>query len=327
MTTHAHDSLGSPPLTRSAFLPLPALREFSVEFRACSAQRLPPLWTTALHGAIERALLDLGCDCRGERETGARPRVHLDGCPYVLLSQAPAREGDAPGVEDRAPSPLVVAPSHFDPSRASLELREGESVALRLVVVGSAAPRYTSLLQAALQRVARGGLGIDPARPDGVRPALELNRFAPTTPPALAPCDTARFESVTPLRLVFKGKVRASLDATTLWSAMLRRGDILSRRYGAGALACIGTDAPFSVEVQRSRVVDVRRWSGRQRQRLSWPGVSCSMTLHGAGLVEAWPLLEFLRSAQVGKGTSFGFGRFDLSVAGTVPDGTATEQE
>lgn len=296
---------------------LPSVTRYRVELRAEQPQRLPPLWTTALHGALDDALYALGCRCEAARGSDPQTRVCRGDCPYAWLCEAPAREGDVRGVQDRAPAPLVVAPMGFDARAPYIELREGELITLRLALLGPVAKGHAALVQAALQRCARTGLGIDPRRPEGARPALALERVmlerlgADSTPGEVV------LETVTPVRITQDGKVLGRLDATALWRAMRRRAEVLARRYGGGSLGEGGApDAPFAMDVQTDRVVEVQRWSNRQKRRMTWPGVMGVARLHGDGLAAVWPLLAFIREAQVGKGTSFGFGRVDLSPIG-----------
>lgn len=296
---------------------LPSVTRYRVELRAERAQRLPPLWTTALHGALDDALYALGCLCEGPRGSDPRMRVCRGDCPYAWLCEAPAQEGDVRGVQDRAPAPLVVAPMAFEPRARFVELREDDRISLRLTLLGPVAKGHVPLVHAALQRCARTGLGIDPQRPDGARPTLALERVVPERICDDAPPREAVLETVTPARITLDGKVLGRLDGTALWRAMRRRGELLARRYGGGSLGDGGgPEAPFAADVHADRVVQVERWSSRQRRRMMWPGVMGVARLHGEGVARVWPLLAFIRDAQVGKGTSFGFGRVDITPVG-----------
>jgi hypothetical protein len=300
---------------------LPRITRYSVELRAERAQRLPPMWTTALHGALDDALFALTCRCRLQ---GGDPRAQAcqPDCPYAWLCEAPAREGDLASVQDRAPAPLVIAPERFDPRAKYTALAEGETITLRLALLGEVARTHAALVHAALQRCARTGLGIDPARPEGPRPSLTVERVIPVRVQTRPPPLEVVVETVTPLRLTQQGKVLGRLDATALWRSMRRRAEALARRYGGGSLGDEAGDAPFAAEVLRSEVVQVTRWSSRQKRRMAWPGVMGIARLHGEGVAQVWPLLEFVQEAQVGKGTSFGFGR--LSLTAVVGDTVGT---
>lgn len=296
---------------------LPSVTRYRVELRAERAQRLPPLWTTALHGALDDALYALGCRCERARGSDPRVRVCRGDCPYAWLCESPAREGDGGGVQDRAPAPLVVAPMAYEPYARFVDLRENDRISLRLTLLGPVAEGHVSLVHAALQRCARTGLGIDPQRPDGARPTLALERVVPERIADVAPPREVVLETVTPARITLDGKVLGRLDGTALWRAMRRRGEHLARRYGGGSLGeGGGAEAPFATDVRADRVVEVQRWSNRQKRRMVWPGVMGVARLHGEGLARVWPLLAFIREAQVGKGTSFGFGRIDLTPVG-----------
>jgi len=78
------------------------------------------------------------------------------------------------------------------------------------------------------------------------------------------------------------------------------------------------TPAPRSPAELRQHVADLRRvhvtrYSARQRQRMTWPGLMGRVAWHGPALPAIWPLLRFGEQVQVGKGTALGFGRYRLA--------------
>ncbi|MFO0649321.1 MAG: CRISPR system precrRNA processing endoribonuclease RAMP protein Cas6 [Polyangiales bacterium] len=208
---------------------------------------------------------------------------------------------------------MVVAPERYAAGERWIELAEGESLAVRIALIGAYACGQGALVLSALRHVAQTGLGIDPANPQGPRPSLTVERplrvFEPDPPVASELNVTFR----TPARLVHEGRVRRHLDAASLWRAMLRRADTLARCYGQGSIMSVEAPPPFEVVEASTRVVSVTRWSNRQRQRMTWPGVVGNLRMRGDGLREIAPLLGFIQRVQFGKGTSFGFGRVAFS--------------
>jgi hypothetical protein len=281
-------------------------------WRALGPQRLPPLPTTALHGALGHVFKRLSC---------IEPaRTVCDGCPQATtcaypLHFEPAAQDGAGGVTNRAPSPWIISPELPLASSPSLELADGEALAVRLTLLGSAITQR-ALFQAAFVEAGREGLGIEGAgiegKPGGRRPELRLERFEVVAPPARPVPASVRLTFVTPVRLTSEGKVSRDIDADLLWSSLNRRATLLSRYWGTSTAAAPLTSAPFEVKAVALRQVAVRRYSSRQQSHMTWPGLMGEVSLAGAGLGEAWPLLCWGEQVQVGKGVTFGFGRYRL---------------
>lgn len=280
---------------------LPAVRVLRVELRATIEQRLAPLVTAALHGAMGYALREEACRCDGPG--------HSRDCTYAALAEPHPPEGAPASITTKAPAPLVFAPERPVDGRTVL-VREGERLAVRVTLIGDAR-RHEQLVLRALEHAGARGLGMGEERPRGIRPSLALEHVTMAPAPLPIPARSVNVCLVSPARIVDDGKMRGALEAKAFLGAVRRRADMLSRLYGGGPLPQISFD---DVELSRAAtdVLHVRRYSTRQGKRMVWPGVIGRFTLTGDSLLEYARLLAFGSAVQVGKGTTFGFGRFSV---------------
>lgn len=323
---------------------LPQLTVACAVLRAEESQRLPRFYTTAVHGALGRAVYRLVCAFRDRPVCTGCPL--LPRCAYPALFETPGIPDpvlQSRGVRDMAPRPLILAPEPGweVPLTRSRTCAAGEEIRLRLTLVG-AAVHDVPLVRKALQKMAERGLGVrltgDGDRSSPQRARLTLIRFeckeetiesggdaCRTTSPDDTATSSSRdgagavtLELVTPLRLTVGGRITNSPGPDAVVLALARRANAFARLGGvsrdvvdeAAAMAAARTVVAATTPLRR---VMVRRWSGRQRRRLALPGMMGTLHWYGAGLKDLWPLLRWGELAQVGKGTSLGFGRYSMS--------------
>lgn len=299
---------------------LPPLTSLRVLYEAENPGTLPPLPTTSFHGALAKALWREVC------LAPARPACL--GCPaqpqcaYARLFE-PAVDPESsyvPGVTTEPPRPLVLAPDppHLPTGRAPIRVAAGDPVAFRLVLVGPPQGVHMSLIRA-LRLAGRQGLGN--GRFTVRLRMLDAGRERPagrSGSPGVGQADIAprraTLHLVTPLRLKAGGRVVSELNALSLVDAMIRRVRLLASVTGTA------WEPPFdpkrvaaALRVSSSlRLLPVRRHSARQGRRMGWPGLVGEVHLSGLGLAPLWPLVRFCEKAQLGKGTTFGFGRYEV---------------
>jgi len=323
-------------VVRAALPPLTVVR---VVLRAEEPQRLPRFFTTAVHGTLGRALYGMVCAFR--ERSGCADCPMLRRCAYPALFETPGVDDPVlqdQGIRDMAPRPLVIAPEPDwltvpGPSRV---YQPGDEVGLRLTLV-SAASADLPLVCAALERMARSGLGL-PLNHDGRerrRASLSLVRvedWAGTPmsglsggvpPPVVVDAD-ACFDGdhlglhlLTPLRLTVAGRITGAPTPVDVIRALARRVNAFARFFGAAFAPAdegMAEELARSIDAERARLrrLNIRRWSSRQRRQLELPGVLGVLEWRGAALRSLWPLLRWGELAQVGKGTSLGFGRYSL---------------
>jgi hypothetical protein len=307
------------PLPHFALQNLPSVSVLHATCTAREPQRLPTLPTTSLHGALSRSLHDLAPE----------------------LVKAPAGPNAGQGVTDRAPAPLVISVEPTDAGRFKnrfMELTEGDTIGFRLVLLGRAAAQKKFLLAAALERAVSTGIGVTPdpenrsnKKRSKRRPRLELTDFSEAKESSTTSfkggdsiAERSTLSFLTPVRLTHQGQIASKLDGRILWSALLRRADTLARAHGSGpletetagkTLPSLSDDTipiPLEITAQDLEVVSVTRFSSRQRKRMKWPGLVgrvCAQ-IHPDATDRVWPLIDFCEKAQIGKATSFGFGRY-----------------
>lgn len=325
---------------------LPPALSVTASFRAAADQLLPPYVGNALHGAFGHALYASVCAFPRRRRCEGCPVGAQCAYPLLFASRGrPTPEAVALGVHEEAPRPLAMAPepAWAEPALRPRELRAGEPFEARLTLIGRAVAALPVVVLA-LKDLARRGLGIGEgdrgADIPAERPSLVLERVVTAgghvvydrvtdcyAPPGTGwengvGEDTVVPEAVvlrlvTPLRLKLDGRIARDFTPADLARSLARRANALSLLYGAGepvfderSVARAGRE----VDCVRSdlRRVEVRRYSSRQRQRMNWPGLMGEVEWRGPGLARLWPLLCWGERAQVGKATTFGFGRYAL---------------
>jgi len=124
----------------------------------------------------------------------------------------------------------------------------------------------------------------------------------------------------TPLRLKFENKLEASLPFHVLVRTMLRRISSLCNYHGNGepALDYRGlVQRAKGVEITQSslRWFDWKRYSTKQDQSMLMGGIVGQVNYSGE-LAEFVPLIRFCEKVHIGKQTSFGLGKIELTEMG-----------
>jgi len=127
----------------------------------------------------------------------------------------------------------------------------------------------------------------------------------------------------TPLRLKFENSLEASLPFHVLTRGMLRRISSLENFYGNGEPPLDYRDLverAKSVEIIESslRWFDWKRYSTRQDQSMLMGGLLGEITYEGA-LGEFLPFIRVCEKLHIGKQTSFGLGKIELTSAMSFP--------
>jgi len=299
---------------------LPDLRAFRAEFRCQHDGVLPGLPTTALHGAFGHALREQVCAAPARPACAGCPAEPTCAYPRLFDTRAANSEGTTdpppgrpPGIREDVPRPMVIAPEspRLAPDLRPLAVRKGETVAFRLVFVGSAVALVPQVA-GALRRAGQMGLGARTGRPGRVTLGfLGLDEVLPEA--EIGPLDRARLQWISPLRLKIAGQFSTTIDGPSLAIALVRRARALASLYGDPAWepGFHPRECGLGVQVRADlRPVEVERLSTRQGRTMRWQAVIGDLHLQGAALRELWPLIRFGQWAQVGKGTTFGLGRY-----------------
>lgn len=306
---------------------LPRLHAWLIRYEVRKGGILPPLPTTAFHGALARALYDRACV--------APARATCTGCPAEACCAYPALFDPAQtersrlrelGVTTEVPRPLAIAPDQpFLPtSEQPFPVGAGQIVAFRIVATDKVWQHW-NLLRQALELVGRRGLG--PRETRVLLRLVDVRALASTPPPLDRGELTLRF--VTPLRVKHRGQIASEIDGPLLVSAIVRRARLLAELTGKPWAIDDHVDrwAASLESVADLTLVRVGRYSGRQERWMLWPGLVGSLRLRGEGLGALLPLLHFGSLAQIGKATTFGFGRYELDPAAEAHNAKALRLE
>ncbi|MBW2021015.1 MAG: CRISPR system precrRNA processing endoribonuclease RAMP protein Cas6 [Deltaproteobacteria bacterium] len=261
-------------------------------------------------------------------------------CVYAFVFETPAPGGD-PGGQKRIaspPHPYVIEP----PGTAKKHFKKGEPFDATLLLFGKAND-YLPYFIYAFDQMGKLGIG---QRVGGKRAVFFLKSVSTDNKPIyssqdkklregkftqdlaledfMAPDDKGvrrlELSLKTPLRLKFENKLEASLPFHVLTRAMLRRISSLANYHGNGepALNYRGlVQRAKSVEISHSSLkwFDWKRYSNKQDQSMLMGGMVGRVTYSG-DLSEFVPLIRFCEKVHIGKQTSFGLGKIELTGMG-----------
>jgi hypothetical protein len=311
-----------------------------IVFRARDRIGLPAYAGSTLRGAFGHAFRRVACPFRQ-----CPPCLVPASCPYTYVFETPPPPG-APimGRVDAAPHPFVFEPP---PARESA-YEPGEEIRFDLVLIGRAIellPYFAYALGGMAERGLGKGRGkaelveildaTDPSAParrlyDGssrtllARPSSSTEHIALSTEHSLADAGVSiRF--LTPTRLKFDAHLTSDLEFHILWRNLMRRLAVLSAFHCGRPLdvdfkASIARAEAVACTDRRIRWVDWERYSARQETTMKLGGFVGEATFAG-DLADFLPALRLGELVHVGKGTTFGLGRFRLEgCPAMVPD-------
>jgi hypothetical protein len=135
---------------------------------------------------------------------------------------------------------------------------------------------------------------------------------------AAVPCPARRtgVRFLTQTRLTHDGRIARRPEFHIVFRRLLGRLSSLARFHGGGPLD-IDFRGLIAAAEQVRLVRDMTAWttwerySGRQDRRMEWAGIVGAATYEG-DLAPFWPYLVFGQWTHVGKGATFGLGRYRL---------------
>ena len=289
---------------------------------------LPPYKGSVFRGALGNAFRKVVCP--EPRGICARCPVGAQ-CLYArfLEPSPPASYPDASRFR-QAPPPYVLNP----PLTNRRAFHPGDLIEFDLVLIGDAIDAVAYFIYAFLE-VGRRGLGIERGKyrllrvdriDDGDSVTIydgELETSgslsAAKKPPR--PCEESQPESVmlhflTPLRLKEKGKLVTDLTFSLFFDRLVQRIGLISCLYGMGKrLPDCNTLQILAQEIQINndglRWYDWERYSRRQNESMKFGGLRGRFGLVGK-LGPFMPLLRLGEQINVGQGTTFGLGRYEI---------------
>ncbi len=304
-----------------------ALARYRVTFEAVEPLDLPAYLGSTLRGAFGRAFRQLCCPAR-PGEPCPIPAM----CPYHLMFEtAPPPDAEALRTHDEIPRPFVIAA----PAAAAVAYPAGAEVAFDLTLVGRARdffPHFVVTFRE-VDRIGRRRRAVTLSRIDAVQPVTraETTVYAATDSlvrshdagVTLADCAAVSCPArgvgvrfLTQTRLTHEGRIARHPEFHIVFRRLLGRLSSLARFHGGGPL-----DIDFRTLIAAAEQVRLlqdltawtswERYSGRQDRRMEWAGIVGLATYEG-DLAPFWPYLVFGQWTHVGKGATFGLGRYHL---------------
>ncbi len=263
---------------------------------------LPALALLQLRRELSSALEEL------EKQFGGQ----IAGLVSHLLFPAPAIDPVVRRQTQKPPAAVILSPPAVMPG----SFASGHQFKLPTLFIGDGVVGievFTLLLQVLGQRgiykgQGRFGLSLDRSIPNIV-PLSWLLQQQPFS------SNKAKLDIVTPMRLLNKGKPLFRFDFNSFFSALQRRITNLACAHGQSVhdsddqlneLAATIVCCDKSLQWQDWRRLE----QGIKGQGIG--GLTGTLTLSGDALAELWWLFELGALLQVGKGASYGFGRFRL---------------
>jgi len=287
---------------------LPPRLRLSVVFEATAPQRLSPLPTTSLRGALLRAAR--GLVCPHDLATLCRDCPTRGGCPYPRLFEP--KVALPSGGEGDLPPPVSMRPAD-GLSTAPIALAPRNRLTVVLTLVGAEAIAARPYVEAALAGAALRGIGWAPPRGEvQARPRLRLEAVRSLAETRLAPAPAYRLQLRTPLLVDVEHSAVRSPDAAVLWRIVVRRVRLLARWYGAGAPEPAFAP-PFEVVSSDLTQRTVKSVSVRQGQTRTFSGPVGEVLLKSVRSDDAdlAALLAFCADVGLGGKTLLGFGATD----------------
>ena len=307
---------------------------FSFVLKADSDLQLPVYKGSTLRGGFGHAFRRACCTVR---KKDCADCIFKNQCAYSWVFETPVPDGaEMLRKYTSAPHPFVLEP----PDEERRTYQPGDTLSFRLVLIGRATD-YLPYFIYSFHQLGKIGIGKDrgkfeieqviqediPARESlkgkVVFESGEKTLFATTPPKAwkeIVESDVPariRIRFLTPTRIKYKGHLTKDLEFHVLFRSMLRRISLLSYFHCGQRL----DDSRFRQLIDRAREITIQdqalhwydwnRWSNRQGTRMKMGGFMGEITYEG-DFEPFWPYIRLGEYVHVGKGSSFGLGRYEV---------------
>ncbi len=310
-------------------------QRFSLTLTASTEIALPRYQGSTFRGGFGTVFRRIVCALRNQE---CERCILRSSCVYAWVFETAPHEGVSVmgmGKYRTIPHPFVIEP----PEDGRTRYRPGDTITFGLVLVGRAtryvpyflytfeelgktgigAGRGTYRLTDVTLHTSSGGLSVysgeDRVIRQGETAAVELPG---TVADGDGGEDAVTVTFLTPARIMHERRLTSRLPFSVLAANLLRRLSLLAHCHCDQQ-----PDVPVGELLERSRAVetakeslswcDWERYSTRQATRMKLGGVTGTVTYRGA----IAPFLPFLRAGEilhVGKGTTFGLGKYRISL-------------
>lgn len=292
---------------------------FHVRFEVAEPAMLPTRLFSSFRGALGKALKRISCIARAYESCLECPLNQT--CAYGYLFETPRpKEADKLRGYPFVPHPFAFSPPFPYTGEKILDIR--------ITLVGKAIDYFPQIILS-LDAIGKTGLGpkrvllklIDIVEDQSNRKLFKEGKvFLPTCikPPEISSINKVLLHFVTPTTLKFSRKIVTikDLEFHILIRNILRRVSALSYFHAKKPLEIdfkgIISNAESVKTVDKDlEWVKFQRYSARTKESYYMQGFVGKVKFEGE-LGEFLPLLFLCSYVQVGKGTSFGFGRYEL---------------
>lgn len=291
---------------------------------------LPPYKGGIFRGAFGSTFRRIVCAIRVKECSDC---LILNQCLYKALfePQAPPHHPDALKFR-HAPAPYVLNP----PLTSRQAFRPRDALDFELVLIGRALDALPYFVYTFMDLGTRG-LGrergryelssVDVVRNGEVIPIYDgatkmLRSYAPRTnfitPSADENCTRVTLEFLTPLRLKEKGDLVTKLTFPLFFERLAERLNLLTALYGNNGEApdlapLMGQAQKITVDEDKLHWYEWERYSARQQSAMKLGGLRGKITFTN-DLSPFMPYLRLGAEVNIGQGTSFGLGRFQIGM-------------
>jgi CRISPR-associated endoribonuclease Cas6 len=298
---------------------------------------LPPYSGSTLRGGFGHAFRRIVCALKGKECTDCLLR---NRCIYAYVFETPIPdEAQMMRKYTVAPHPFILEP-FVDSQRT---YKEGEEISFGLTLIGHAID-YLPYFIYALDELGRIGIGKGRGKYE-LREVLEENisdhentsetliykgddkmlrqpdspiRWSDIVTEHPIPPPVIRISFITPTRIKYQNRLTKDLEFHVLFRNLLRRISLLSYFHCGHRL----DDREFKDLIEQARKVqtvkralywhDWERYSNRQETRMKLGGFMGEIDYEG-DFGPFWPYIRLGEYVHVGKGSSFGLGRYEVT--------------
>lgn len=309
-----------------------SLAAFTFSLRARDTILLPAYKGSTLRGGFGHAFKRVVCTIRN---VPCSECLLYEKCVYSYVFETPPpKDTEVMRKYTAAPHPFVIEP----PLGKKTEYLQGEEIHFGLILIGRAI-EYLPYFIYTFEELGRTGIGrgrggyelkeVLSAGPDGrggvvysgeeKRLKSDLTRLTAADLPQSETADTKTIaiNFLTPTRIKYDGQLNVNPDFHILLRNLLRRISLLSYFH------CNGNpdDIAFTDLIESAKSVatldrrlhwyDWERYSARQETRMKMGGFTGRVAYEG-DLEEFLPFIRLGKYLHVGKGTTFGLGKYEI---------------
>ncbi len=305
--------------------------------RAREPIRLPPYKGSAFRGGFGHAFKKVVCVFR---KKDCRDCPIIRECAYAYIFETPAPETNAVFNMDKyetIPHPFIIEP----PEEKHQDYETGEEISFAVVLIGKAV-EYLPYFIMAFEYLGELGIGRGHAKYELARVEVEGKSIYEGKNRILRPDEYKSLEVpeqfshaqeevddsskperelildlITPVRIKYRREFVSILEFHILITNLLRRLALLNYFHGENKRAEWDhkkiIEKAMAVRLERNEAiwVDWERYSNRQKVRMKLGGLAGRIIYRGR-LSEFMPLLRAGEVFHVGKGTSFGLGKYRI---------------